>query len=367
LVLALFAIFSASIGLSQSTSSSSSNSQFEPVDALNDFRETTQANGQVAPPAEQPVPPSETAPPASASTAEPMEKANAPAEVSVPKEASLPAEATAVVPLIDAGDLLKVSIFGAPESDQEVRVSATGDISLNFIGPVHVAGVTTEQAQTVIAKKLTDGAFFAEPQVSVFVKEYATQGVSVLGEVQKPGVYPLLGARRLFDVMSLAGGATDRAGKIVSITRRDRPQEVRSVTLSRDSEKSLQSNVEVFPGDTVMVSKAGVVYVVGDVRKPSGVIMDNSTDMTVLQALAMAEGALPTASLNKARLIRKTPSGPQEIPLQLKNMLAAKSPDVHLQAEDIVFVPTSTARSVGKQTLDAVVRAATGIVTYRRY
>jgi polysaccharide export outer membrane protein len=266
--------------------------------------------------------------------------------------------------VIGGGDLLKVSILGAPESDQEVRVAEDGNISLSFIGSVHVGGLTTSGAQELIAKKLVAGGFFTDPQVSVFAKEYATQGVSVLGEVQKPGVYPLLGARRLFDVLSIAGGTTARAGKVVSITRRESPDTPRSILLSNDANESARSNIEVFAGDTVLVSRAGVVYVSGDVHKPGGVIMDNSSEMTVLQAMAMAEGANPTAALNKAKLIRRTPKGPIEMPLALKSMFASKAPDVPLQAEDIIFVPNSAAKSAGKRSLDAIIQAATGLAIY---
>jgi polysaccharide export outer membrane protein len=273
-------------------------------------------------------------------------------------------QSTGPVLLIGGGDLLKVSVFGAPESDQEVRVDQDGNVSLNFIGSVHVAGLTTNGAQDLIAKKLVAGGFFAQPQVSVFTKEYATQGVSVLGEVQRPGVYPLLGARRLFDVLSLAGGTTPKAGKLVSITHRDHPDSPRSILLSNDSNEAVKGNIDVFGGDTVLVSRAGVVYVVGDVRKPSGVTMENGTDMTVLQAIAMAEGTNSTAALNKAKLIRRTPTGPQELPLALKEMLASKAPDVHLQSEDIIFVPNSAAKSAGKRTAEAIIQAATGLAIY---
>ena len=255
-------------------------------------------------------------------------------------------------------------MFGAPESDQEVRVDQDGNVSLNFIGSVHVAGLTTNGAQDLIAKKLVAGGFFAQPQVSVFAKEYATQGVSVLGEVQRPGVYPLLGARRLFDVLSLAGGTTAKAGKVVSITHRDHPESPRSVLLSNDPSEAVKGNIDVFGGDTVLVSRAGVVYVVGDVHRPSGVAMDNGTDMTVLQAIAMAEGTNPTAALNKAKLIRRTPTGPQELPLALKEMLASKAPDIHLQSEDIIFVPNSAAKSAGRRTLEAIIQTATGLAIY---
>jgi polysaccharide biosynthesis/export protein len=277
---------------------------------------------------------------------------------------SAPATSAAPMLTIGGGDLLKVSVFGAADSDQEVRVDQNGNATLNFIGSVHLAGLTSNQAETLIAKKLDEGGFYKHPHVAVFAKEYATQGVSVLGEVQRPGVYPLLGTRRLFDVLSMAGGTSQKAGRIVSITRRDHPEAPRTVMLSNDANESAKSNIEVFAGDTIMVSRAGVVYVVGDVHKPSGVVMDNGTDMTVLQAIAMAEGANPTAKLNKAKLIRKTPNGPQELPLALNDMLASKAPDIRLQAEDIIFVPNSAAKTAGRRTLEAIIQSATGLAIY---
>ena len=289
----------------------------------------------------------------------------APVPASQPEPQTGPAEQPSrSVLLIGGGDLLKVSVLGVPESDQEVRVDEAGNISLNFLGSVHVAGLTTTAAQDLIAKKLVAGGFFTKPQVSVFSKEYATQGVSVLGEVQKPGVYPLLGSRRLFDVLSLAGGTSAKAGKVVSVTHRDHPEAPLSVMMSNDASESAKNNIEIFGGDTVLVSRAGVVYVVGDVHRPSGVVMDNGSDMTVLQAIAMAEGTNPTAALSKAKLIRRTASGPKEQPLNLKDMLASRAPDVHLQAEDIIFVPNSAAKSATSRTLEAIVQTATGLVVY---
>jgi polysaccharide export outer membrane protein len=290
----------------------------------------------------------------SVATSNPVEQSNS---TSSPSPVSL-------VLTIGGGDLLKVSVFGAPESDQEVRVDPDGNATLNFIGSVRLAGLTTNEAQTLIAKKLSDGGFYKNPQVTVFAKEYATQGVSVLGEVQKPGVYQLLGSRRLFDILSMAGGTTQKAGRIVSVSHRDHPESPRSVLLSNDAVESAKSNIDVFAGDTVLVSRAGVVYVVGDVHKPSGVVMDNGTDMTVLQAIAMAEGPNPTAKLNNAKLIRKTPGGPKELPLPLKDMLASKSPDVRLQSEDIVFVPSSAAKTATRRSLEAIIQTATGLAIY---
>jgi polysaccharide export outer membrane protein len=265
--------------------------------------------------------------------------------------------------LIGGGDLLEVTVEGASDYVKEVRVNHDGKIDLPLIGAVKAAGLTITQAQTLIAKRLKEGNFFTDPQVMVFTKEYATQGISVLGEVQKPGIYPLLGAHTLFDVISAAGGTTPKAGNTVMLSRREHPAQVETVQLPRDNKDWGRSNVAVQPGDTVMVSKAGIVYVVGDVRQPGGFVMENS-QMTVLQAIAMAQGANPTASLQKAKLIRKTPSGPQETAVPLNRILAAKATDFDLQAEDILFVPSSKAKAGARKGLDAILQTAAMLAVY---
>jgi polysaccharide export outer membrane protein len=278
--------------------------------------------------------------------------------------ASLPAGSSSPDLLVGAGDLLEVSVYGAPDFDKkEVRVSGTGDIGLPLIGSVHVVGKSIQEVQGLIAKKLVQGEFFVDPQVSVFAKEYATQGISVLGEVLKPGVYPLLASRRLFDAISMAGGLTPKAGNVVTITRRSDPSHPEKVVLTNSTQASTQGNVEVLPGDTIVVAKAGLVYVVGDVKLPGGFVMENGK-MTVLQAVAMAQGVNPTASLNKAKLIRTTPTGQTETPLELKSILTAKAPDMPLQPEDVVFVPNSTGKTAGRSGLTTVLQTLSGIAIY---
>lgn len=268
---------------------------------------------------------------------------------------------------ISSGDLIELNVYGIPELKQELRVSSGGRISMPLVGTIAIAGLSSEEAETEIGRHLREGGFVNHPQVSVFVKEYATQGISVLGEVEKPGIYPLLGSRRLFDAISAAGGLTEKAGSVVTITRRLRPQEPVLVELFRDPAKAPESNVEIAPGDTILISKAGVVYVVGDVKRPGGFVLDKSATITVLQALALAEGPEPTASLNSARIIRKTSDGHQEIPIQLKRVLQAKAPDVTLQSDDIVFVPASVGKGVARRSLEAIVQIATGVIIFNRY
>ena len=287
------------------------------------------------------------------------------ADMSVDK-AKAPASAPSRTLKISPGDLVDIKVYGVPELTDSVRVSGDGEVSLPLIGAVKIDGLTSDEAEKAIEKKLREGGFLKEPHVTVFVKEYVTQGISVMGEVTHPGIYPLMGTRRLFDALSAAGGTTAKAGKIVTISRRDKPTEPLSVTLSNDPEKASSANVEIFPGDTILVARAGVVYVVGEVGRPSGFIMDNNENLTVLQAIALAQGVGRTAALNNAKLIRKKGNQREEIPIPLKAILEGKSPDVALQGEDIVFVPNSAAKGAARRTLEAIVQITTGMAVYGR-
>src|SRR5229473_4787935 len=266
--------------------------------------------------------------------------------------------------LIGAGDLLEVSLYGMPDFKTDVRVSSGGEISLPMLGTVAVRGVSVEQAATLIERNLTQKGIFNDPHITVFVKEYATQGISVLGEVQKPGIYPLLGERKLYDAISAAGGTSLKAGRYAMVTRRDDPQHPLQVPLLTGAD-SMKNNVTVEPGDTIVVSKAGVVYVVGDVHQPGGFVMENGSDITVLRAIALAQGTNPNAALNSARIIRKTPEGPKDVPLSLKKIMAAKAPDIQLQADDVIFVPGSAGKSAAKRGAEAILQMATGVAIWR--
>ena len=270
---------------------------------------------------------------------------------------------------IGTGDLLEISIstvIGAPEVNWKARVSAYGDITLPLAGSLHVAGLTAEEAQATIEKKYKDAEILKSPQVSVLIIEYASQGVSVLGEVLKPGIYPLLTSRRLLDLMSQAGGVTPTAGRTVTITHRDHPLEPATVVLSRDPRQNTASNIDIIPGDTIVVAKAGVVYVVGAVGKPGGFTMDANDGLTILQAIALAEGPKTDAAMDKSKLIRQTPNGPSEIPVLLRKILASKNPDIRLQSDDILFVPSSAVKSGARRSLEAIVQVATGVIIYHR-
>jgi polysaccharide export outer membrane protein len=223
-----------------------------------------------------------------------------------------------------------------------------------------VADLSVEEAQTVIQRRLEDGGFVRSPHVTIFVDESESQGVTIIGEVAKPGIYPALGDRKLYDLISAAGGFSPTAGRKVSVIRQRSQSPPITVNLPRNLADDLQDNIEIQPGDTITVPRAPVIYVVGDVGHPTGLLVDNGS-LTVLQALALAGGPNHTAQMGGTRIIRKGPNGMMETRVPLKKMLEAKVPDVTLQADDILFVPLSGARVAAGKGLQAAVSAATAL------
>ena len=267
--------------------------------------------------------------------------------------------------LISDGDLLEVTVYGLEDMSQKVRVDSDGNISLQLLGQVHVGGLTASEAEKLLSKTSVEKGILKDPHFSVFIRENVQGGVAVLGEVNKPGIYALEGTHRLLEAISAAGGVTNKAGSTVFITRHDSSAKVIKTQLAENDEDPT-NNVEVYPGDTVMVSKAPLVYVVGEVQRPSGLVMENGKPITVLQAIALAQGTTKNAKLGSARIIRQAPDGQyHEIPLALGDMLKAKKPDVALQKEDIVFIPTSIAKSVVGTTVQSAVQIAVGAAIYR--
>lgn len=258
---------------------------------------------------------------------------------------------------LGAGDLIEVSVYGVAELNTKTRVGNSGDVYLPLINYVHVSGLTIAEAESVIERRLEQGGFVKNPHVQLFVDEYTSQGVSVLGEVTKPGIYPALGQPRLLDVISAAGGFTEKAGKSITVTHRSQPDQSVTVPISRNLEKHPESNVPIYAGDMISVGRADVVYVVGDVVRPSGLLM-NDGQVTVLRAIALAGGTTSTSKLNSARIIRKGPSGLTEVPVQLKKLLEAKIQDVPLQPDDILFVPTSSRKMMAGRTAEAALQLA---------
>jgi polysaccharide biosynthesis/export protein len=265
---------------------------------------------------------------------------------------------------IGAGDLLEVSVFDTPELSGKLRVSNTGDVSFPLIGMLHLQNATAEQAQNLVRQKLIDGAFVINPQVTIFVAEYATQGVSIVGEVHKPGVYPAFGEHHLLDYLSLAEGLTPLAGTNITIAHVGHSNDPLHVKVTSGASPTPENNPLILPGDTIFVERTGLVYVIGDVARPGGFPMDHDEQITILQALALAQGTNYTAAKGSTRLIRTTPQGRVEIPVDLKKIMAFKATDMQMQDNDILLIPSSATRNVIKG-IGTAMPAVAGAMIYR--
>jgi polysaccharide export outer membrane protein len=247
---------------------------------------------------------------------------------------------------IGPGDLLEVNVLREPDLTQHVRVRDSGDITLPLVGQISVAGASPSGAADRIAEALRNGQYLKQPQVSVTIVEFGTQSVAVLGEVARPGTVTINTPRSLLDVLAMAGGLTDKADRHITIERGGPWGEKISVFLPNGADAELRADVSVHPGDRILVPKAGIVYVLGDVGRPGGYVMQDDSKLTVMQALALAAGINRTAAEKRARLLRKGKNGYAEVPIPLHAMERGQSPDLQLKADDILYIPFSARKNL---------------------
>jgi polysaccharide export outer membrane protein len=246
--------------------------------------------------------------------------------------------------LLGPGDDLEITVYGAPDLSGRARINETGSVTMPLIGYVRLAGLSTSEAEAAIEAQLRQNKIVNDPQVSIYAKDFTSSGISVAGEVGKPGFYSALGPHRLFDVLQLAGGITERASNTVTISHRGQ-EGVNTLTISKNPTEMAANNVELRPGDTVVVPRAGIVYVLGEVTRPGGYVLNASGGVTIVQVVAAAGGPTHLAAYGKTTILHRTPTGFQEQKLDLKKLLHGKTGDIPLNAEDIVYVPTSGLKS----------------------
>jgi polysaccharide export outer membrane protein len=285
----------------------------------------------------------------------------------VASQAGLPAgsgssSSTPMAAPIAPGDLLDITEFHLPEFHSSVRVSPAGTVTLPLVNEVKVEGMSESEAAKAIAAELVIRGMLLHPQVFVLVTAYVGQDVSVLGEVTRPGIYAYAQHHRLLDLISAASGLSAGAGSLVNIYHRDVPNTPQRVVL--DGSGDSDHNPELAPGDTVEVSRGGLIYVVGDVIRPGGFAVDGTQATTVLQALSLAWGPSQNAALKKAVLIREQKDGRTVTSLNLARMLRGQDPDVQVRERDILFVPDSTAKNLWNRTIESAIQSAAGVSIY---
>jgi polysaccharide export outer membrane protein len=266
--------------------------------------------------------------------------------------------------LIGPGDTLHVQVLNTPELEQHPRVTDAGDVPLIGVGNLRVVGLTPAEAAAKVRELLISTHYMNHPDVTVTVEQYATQTVSVLGQVKAPGAYAISTPRSILSVVALAGGLTDVADYRITIERKDASQPPVSYTLSNDARDAIAQDVKVFPGDTVIVPKAGIAYVLGDVPKPGGFVMQNThSQLTAMEAVALAGGTLPSAVPSAARVIRRAPDGGyKEIAINFSAIQKGKQADVPLQPDDVIYIPFSYLRNIASTSSGIVASAASAAV-----
>lgn len=302
------------------------------------------------------------------------------------RTANLATPAAAEDYLIGADDLLNIYVLDVPELSRDYRVEVTGKIAIPVLAnPLTAAGLTLSQFSELLSRELKAQGLVSDPHITVSVDQSRLHTVAITGAVKKPQVYPVFTRTTLLDMLSQAEGLAEDAGNTAVIHRGDIGIRATSAngppvssqpaadSLTVDLKRLLENsdpklNVNIYPGDRITIPRAGIVYVVGAVNKPGGFTMNASSHgMTVLQALALAQDAKTTAQKSQTVIIRndaQAPEGRKQIPLDLKAILRGKNPDPILQAEDILFIPDSSAKRAFNRGLESVVQAATGVAIY---
>lgn len=266
------------------------------------------------------------------------------------------------------------------------RIDSRGNLSLPLVGRVTAAGLTVEQLEAALAARLS--RFLQAPQVTVTLAEVRSQPVSVLGAVNRPGVHQIEGSKTLVEMLSLAGGLREDAGHTIKITRRASAGPILLEGAAADPSgrfsvaeinvkeileaRRPEDNIVIEAHDVISVPRAEMVYVIGEVEKSGGFVLEERESVSVLQALSLAGGLTGLAGMEQARILRGDGASSNgaagervEIAVDLKAIMAGKSADVALEREDILFVPRSGKRAAGQAVKRAALGTLSGIAIWR--
>jgi polysaccharide export outer membrane protein len=247
-------------------------------------------------------------------------------------------------PLIGAGDLLDIRFFDVSDLSGSYRVSGDGVLELPLIGKVPCIGLTSGQLAAKLADLYRNGGYILGPQITVRVLESTSEGFTIEGAVKSSGAYPMHGPMTLAQAVALAGGLDSTADTRIEINRRTTHEVVAAEFPMNGSRTTASEDLPVYAGDVVFVPKAAVIYVLGQVARPGGIVMRNNGRLTMLQALSEAQGITHVASLKNAFIMRKQAGTYTRIDIDLKPYINGKHGDMELEAEDVLVVPTNATK-----------------------
>jgi polysaccharide biosynthesis/export protein len=284
--------------------------------------------------------------------------------------------------VLGPGDQVVIRVLDLEEiGENPFRVDMRGNINLPLAGRIHAGGLSVEELEAAVATSLKK--YLQDPVVTVSIFEFSSQPVSVIGAVNNPGVHQIRGSKTLFEIISEAGGLKNEAGNSIKITRRRENGDIPlpgavadasgEFSVAEVSVKSVmearnpRENIRIQPNDVISVPRGELVYVIGAVKRAGGFVLGEREHISVLQALAMAEGLDHEASPSTARILRESEGASRsEIPVDVRKMLAGKTGDVPMLTNDILFIPNSTPKSAAVRGLEVAIQVGTGIAIYRR-
>ena len=272
------------------------------------------------------------------------------------------AEAGANLPTqpVGANDLIAISVYDAPELSRTIRVGADGFIRLPRLKQrVQARGLDPSELETAIGLALREEEILIDPFVTVTIAQYQSRPVSVAGAVKMPIVFQAESAVTLMEALARAQGLREDAGREILVSRSQPGPDGKPVVLTRrisvrglidDADPDL--NVILNGGEEIRVPEVGKIYVMGNVKKPGAFRVQDGSDTTVMQMLALAEGLMPYAT-KQAFIYRREASGPKnEIPVALDKIMSRKSPDVVLTANDILYIPDNHGKRLGMAAIE---------------
>ncbi len=266
---------------------------------------------------------------------------NRPVAVTTDPSVLFPSEQDVV---ISTGDLLSFKLFGDADYSPTVRVAADGTVLLPLIGVVHLSGLTVTQSELLVEERLSSAGMYNNPQITIQIAEGPNEVATLAGEIHS--VVPIVGSRRLLDVLAAGGGLPPTASHVLTI---DRPgvKDPIVIDLGSDPLRSGLANVPIFPGDTIIVSRIGIVYILGAFKGTTGTIPLNAyTPLTLTEATALSGGVLFEGKFSDLRIIRTTGDKRTVATFNIKDVLNGKVPDPILQPNDIVYLPSSNFKAL---------------------
>lgn len=288
--------------------------------------------------------------------------------------------------LLGSDDEVAIWVADVPElsnnAGRALTIDSGGFVNIPMAGRMAIAGLTAAEAEKAIAERLK--LYIKNPQVTVSLTQMRSRPVSVVGSVNSPGVHQIRGEKPLLEVIAMAGGLRNDAGSMVTLTRPIEngpiplpfaaPDPAGKFSVAEISLSAMmrgdhpEYNTPVMPNDVISVHRAEMVYVVGDVVRSGGFVLNEKKSLSVLQALSLAGGIARTAAPGKSKIIRggiEDPNNRVEVAVDLKRILSGKQQDVPLYPDDVLFVPDNGAKKIAVRSAEAVLQTLTGILIFR--